>query len=111
MSVRSNLVSEPEYDDSDPRPLDWEKLFRWLFVIGVSLWVIAGAVYIVLLAYFAGPFGGTFYTDSESAGRIVTAITRIAFTVESIAFKAWIASGVLLAFVWLRTRLGTQGGT
>jgi hypothetical protein len=100
-------VDEPE--DADPLnlpPFNWTRLFLWLFVTGLGLWVLAGAVGSVLLAYFATPYLGFdsgFY--SPQAGGLLVAAAKASITVESIAFKVWIASGVLLAFLWLRARI------
>jgi uncharacterized membrane protein len=102
-------VDEPA--DADPLnlpPINWGRILRWLFLTGLSLWVLAGAVGTVFLAYFATPaysgFDPGFYTGN--AGGLAVAIAKASITVESIAFKLWIASGVLLALLWLRARSG-----
>jgi hypothetical protein len=101
-------VDEPEEtDDLDLRPFDWEKLFRWLFVAGLTLWVVAGALNSVLIAYFWDFFyidTGDFVTNSEAAGRAVVRISQVSVPAENVAFKVWIAAGALLAFLWLRAR-------
>jgi hypothetical protein len=101
-------VSEPE--DADPLnlpPFNWGRLFRWLFVTGLSLWVLAGAIGTVFRSYFVtNPYSGFdpgFYITGGGGGA-VEAIAKVSITAESIAFKVWIASGALLAFLWLRAR-------
>ena len=94
---------EPEDDGLDLPPFDWERLFRWLFLIGLALWVLSGTISTIVDGYFA-QFSGPFESGSETATKTAAAIYRFSLTVQMIAFRVWIASGVLLVFLWFRAR-------
>jgi hypothetical protein len=82
-------------------PFNWERPLRWLFVVGLALWVVVGAIGTVLLLWFTD----SFYSGlTEDVARPVERIYKAAITVEGIAFKLWIASAVLLLFLWLWAR-------
>ena len=103
---------KPEDDGLDLRPFDWEKLFRRLFVIGLALWVLSGAISAILIGYFADELVSSsslslstlFVTDSETATKVAVTIHKLAFTVHTISFLVWVASGVLLVYLWFRAR-------
>lgn len=95
------MAEEP--DDLDLPPLNWERLCRRLFFLGLALWVVAGAANAVLEAYFSGVLFGAF-VGSEPGGEVAVAISRFTLSVEWISFKVWIAAGVLMAYLWLRAR-------
>jgi membrane-anchored glycerophosphoryl diester phosphodiesterase (GDPDase) len=97
-------VPEEDANDLNLPPFNWEKLFRRLFLVGLALWVIAGAVNAVLEAYFSGVLFGAFVTSSDPTGEVAVAISRFTLSVEWISFKVWIGSGVLMAYLWLRAR-------
>jgi hypothetical protein len=99
-------MEEPEEADEEEEelpPFDWERLFRWLLVVGLVLWVVAGAIETFVLAS-VGVGGGLFATGSETSGRVAARIVKISAVVESIAFRTWIASGAFLIFLWYRTK-------
>ncbi len=92
---------EPEDDGLDLPPFNWEKLFRWLFLISLALWVLSGTIATIVEGYFqyrSGPSLGA------GSARALVAIERLTLTVQIIAFRVWVASGVLLVFLWFRPR-------
>ena len=105
---------EPEDDGLDLPPFDWEKLFRWLFLIGLALWVLGGTISTIVISYFSDfPDGGVpsssgtlrslrFATDSETVSSAAAVIATLTLTLQAIAFQVWIASGLLLVFLWFR---------
>ena len=95
---------EPEDDGLDLPPFDWEKLFRRLFLIGLSLWVLGGTISTIIngyFVYFSGPLFGS-GSGSETATKATGAIYTLSITVQLIAFRVWVASGLLLVFLWFR---------
>jgi hypothetical protein len=100
---------EPEDEGLDLPPFNWEKLFRWLFLIGLALWVLGGTIGLIINGYFTSipgqlPPGPFLESGSETATKIAATIYILSFTVQGIAFRVWIASGVLLVFLWVRAR-------
>jgi hypothetical protein len=94
---------EPDEDDLECQPFDWERLLRWLLVAGLILWVLGGAAS-TIIAYFE--IGGGFLTaGSEGCCHVAAAAYKISVVVESIAFRTWIAAASLLIFLWYRTRM------
>jgi hypothetical protein len=98
-------VNEPEEieGDEDVLPFDWRGLLVKLLLGGVVLWVLAGAVRIILSVYSV-PGEGFIGLGEESYSGTTLRVVQAATVVESIAFKVWVAAAVLLGFVWLRDR-------
>ena len=94
----------PSQDGNDLHrpPFNWERLFRWPLSVGLALWVPAGSVNIVLSTYF--PAG--IYSDGSAArAGAVNRAYQAAVTMEFITFKVWLASALILLFLWLWARL------
>jgi hypothetical protein len=89
-----------------PAPFNWERLLLGLFVVGMTLWVLGGAASSILIAYSVDPASGS--TASEAASQTVADAYKAFHTVETIAFKLWIACAVTLVLPWFRT--GTRRG-
>ena len=90
------MVERPE----EPAPFNWERLLQGVFVIGLTLWVLGGAVSSILLAYFAEPVSAP---AASAPSQTAVEAYRAFHTLESIVFKVWIAAGLTLVLPSFRT--------
>lgn len=89
------------------RPL--RRLTAALVIGGLGVWLLAGATQGIVVAYFFGESGffagGAFVTSAEAPAQGTYEFLQALVTVESVAFRLWITSAVILSLLALRGRL------
>ena len=93
---------EIEHAGFDWRTLDWKIWLARVLVMGLVLWVVAGAVR-TAIQVFASPGLYAYVPLGLGRGALATWAEWLV-TMETIAFRAWVAAGILLGFIWLRRR-------
>lgn len=100
-------MEEPEEEIEEPRfdwrSVDWRLWLSRVLVGGIILWLVAGAIRIILQVFFVSP-AGYIFTPNEFSARGIVRFTSWSLAVETVAYRAWLASAVLLGFLWLQDR-------
>ena len=100
-------MDEPGHGELAPEPFDWDRLLRWFLVGGLAVWIVAGSISWVLLAYFSDSFGG-FITGTETGGHLVSGTYKATTTLAAIAFRVWVGAATLYAFGAIREFLADR---
>ena len=98
-------MDEPRETQSagfDWRTIDWRVWLARVLVVGLVLWVVAGSVR-TAIQVFASPGLYAYVPLGSGRGALATWAEWLV-TMETIAFRAWVAAGILLGFIWLRRR-------
>ena len=92
----------------DWRTIEWRVWFGRTLVVSLVGWILAAATRTIVLMYFF--HGGVFISpegfvaNTERGHQAGFELLKACVAVESVAFHAWIASAVILAFLIVRDR-------
>jgi sterol desaturase/sphingolipid hydroxylase (fatty acid hydroxylase superfamily) len=101
-------MEEPEESQSSDAGFNWRGVGwnLWLsraLVGGIAVWLIAGAIRIIIRDFFIDPAGYVF-SPNEFTAKSIVRVASWALAIETIAFRAWLGAAVLLGFLWVRDR-------
>jgi hypothetical protein len=76
----------------------WSTRLRWALFIALGVWVLFGGLYGLLGLSSEVPGYPAFTNDG------IAKASEIALIIQDLAFRAWLASAVALAVLWLKHR-------